>query len=346
MNKHLFLILAAAAVLQGCKPSSEANDEHADPVSTVKIQPLHHGDIAQILTTYGSVVAEPGKNSGLSVPYECHVTRTLVVPGQQVKANDPIVEIAASTATQLQVDQAGSALQTAETELKQIKQRYDLKLATNQEINQARRAADDARLQLNSLQDNGAASHAVIKSPADGIVVTLGSQAGQTVAAGSILAEIVAADAIEVRVGVEPDDLNALQAGGEVKLFPVNQPSAAAVTGTVRLLTASVNPTSRLVDVFVALPKASGFLLGGYVRAEFSRRATGAWIVPISALIFEAEGAHIFTARDGKAVEHKVEAGLRTKDEAEIRGGNLEDGASVIVEGNYELEDGMRVEVK
>lgn len=348
MNNKLILpsLLACALAFQGCRREPEAEEKSADAVATVKVRPLKRGRVEQTVTAYGSVVAEPGKTVGLSVPYECTVLRPLVVPGQQVKAGDAVAEVAASAATELQVGQAQTALTTAESDLRQTKRRYDLKLATNQELNQAERAAEDARLQLESLKTHGATARTAVKSPVDGVIVTLGSQAGQTVSASGTLAEIVSGDSIEVRLNVEPDDLDALQVGSEVKLLPVNQPHAGGVTGRVRLVTASVNPTSRLVDVFVSLPKDSGFLLGGYVQAEFSRGSENVWVVPVSALLGDDEGAHIFVAEDSKAAARPVEIGLRSKDVAEIRGKDLKDGESVVVEGNYELEDGMRVEVK
>jgi len=338
-----FLILGT--LLSGCgKPEEE--EKAPEPTPTVTVQALHRGDIEESITAYGSVVAEPGQSTGLSVPYEGMVTRTWVVPGQPIKAGDPIVEIAASAATELQVGQAQTALKSAETELQQVRQRYDLKLATNQELSQAQRATDDARAQLASLEKNGAAGPRDLKSPVDGIVVGLSAQAGQTVSAGMSLADIVARDAIEVRLEVEPDDLDALKVGGNLKLIPVNQPSARSVAGVVRMLTASVNPASRLVSVYVTLPKDSGFLLGGYVQAEFARRAEGVWVVPIAALLSEGEGTHLFLARDGKAVAQPVEIGLRNKDVAEVRAKALKDADAVVVEGNYELEDGMNLKTK
>lgn len=348
MNKKsiLPLMLAGTLALQSCHRKTGAEEEAVDPVAAVKVQPLERGRVEQTITAYGSVVAEPGKTAGLSVPFECTVLRTFVVPGQRIKANDTVAEVSASAATELQVEQAASALKTAESDLKQTKQRYDLKLATNQELNQAERAAEDARLQLENLKSNGAAGHTAVKSPVDGVIATLAAQTGQTIAATGTLAEIVSGDAIEVRLNVEPDDLDALRAGTEVKLLPVNQPRTAEVTGTVRLLTDSVNPTSRLVDVFVSLPKESGFLLGGYVQAEFLRTAEDVLVVPVPAVLANDEGAHLFVVRDGKAAEVPVEIGLRNKDLAEIHGKDLKEKENVVIEGNYELEDGMRVEVK
>ncbi|MGH8046267.1 MAG: efflux RND transporter periplasmic adaptor subunit, partial [Chthoniobacterales bacterium] len=249
MNKIPALIstLAMTMSFAGCHHAGD-EEENVNPVAAVKVQPLAKGSLKETIIAYGSVAAEPGKTVGLSVPYECTVIRTFVVPGQRVKNGDAIVDVSASAATELQVGQAESALKTAETELKQTKQRYDLKLATNQDLNQAQRAVDDARLQLDSLKGNGAAGRATVKSPVDGVVLTLTSQADQTMAASGNLAEIVSGDAIEVRLNVEPSDLDALHVGGTMELTPVNQAGAHAVTGTVRLVTASVNPTSRLVD--------------------------------------------------------------------------------------------------
>ncbi|MDD5199129.1 MAG: efflux RND transporter periplasmic adaptor subunit [Terrimicrobiaceae bacterium] len=346
----IFVVGAAIVValsLRELPGPADADEESpaAAPVVPVKLQPLRRGDIEQPLAAYGSVVAEPGKSVSLSVPYECVVTRMRIVPGQPVKAGDPLVEVIASAATRLQIGQAQAAVENSRTELRQTRQRYDLKLATNQELNQAQKAADEADLQLRSLASEGAQSTAPIKSPADGIVTTLGAQAGQIVPAGGILAEVVAADAIEVRLGVEPDDLGALRVGAALKLQPINQPGAQAVPGRVRMITASVNPATRLVDVFATLPQDSGFLLGGYVRAEFARGVHDAVIAPVAALILDSEGFRIFTVRDGRAIAHVVKVGLRTKEEAEIRSG-LSAGEGVVIRGNYELEDGMGVKVQ
>jgi RND family efflux transporter MFP subunit len=330
----------------GCHREPSADEKPPEPVPTVTVEPLKRGSIEEPIIAYGSVVAEPGKNVGLSVPYESTVARTLVVPGQRIKAGDPVVEIAASAATELQLGQAKSTLKTAESDLGQIKQRYDLKLATNQELGQAEKAAADARMQLDSLEKSGASDLTLLRSPAEGIVLGLGSQAGQTVPPGTSFAEIVPADAVEVRIDIEPDDLDALRPGAVVKLSPINQPRSGPLSGTVRLLTASVNPTSRLVSVFVTLPKQSGFLLGGYVQAEFSRHTENALIVPIAALLTEGDAFHVFIARDNKAVERTVERGLRNKEFVEILGADLKESDPVIIEGNYELEDGMSLKMK
>lgn len=345
MNK-LAPILALSLALAGCHPAAEEEEAAVESVAAVKVQPLTKGSIEETITAYGSVVAEPGKTVGLSVPYESAILRTFVVPGQRVKAGDVVVEVSASAATELQVGQAESTLKTAQAELRQAKQRYDLKLATNQDLNVAQRAADDAQLQLDNLQGHGATGKVSVKSPVDGVVTTLTAQADQIMAASGTLAEIVGGDAIEARVNVEPPDLDALHAGDTMRLTPVNQARAGTVTGTVRLVTASVNPTSRLVDVFVQLPKDSGFLLGGYVQAEFARKSDHVWVVPIAALLNDGEESRIFLAKNGRAVARAVEVGLRNKDYAEISGGGLQGGESIVVDGNYELEDGMGVKVK
>jgi hypothetical protein len=82
------------------------------------------------------------------------------------------------------------------------------------------------------------------------------------------------------------------------------------------------------------------------VQAEFARRAEGVWVVPIAALLTEGEGIRLFLARGGRAVAQAVEVGLRNKDVAEVRAESLQDADPVVVEGNYELEDGMSLKTK
>jgi len=331
---------------QASSPATAKEEESegaGKAVVKVKTVPLKRGDISEKRITYGSVVAEPGKSFTLSVPYESVVSRMLVVPGQSVKQGDPLVEVKQSAATLLQFHQAQNAVENARVDLKQTQQRYDLKLATNQELNQSLKALSDAELLVASFQE-ASAQIGVLTSPSDGIIASLGTQAGQVVPAGGLLADIVASDAIEVRIGVDSSDVGLLKTGDMVTLNSVNQPNLAQAAGKIRLTTESVNPTTRLVDVFVSLPPDNGFLFGSYVRAEFGRQKHNVFLVPVGSLISATEGFSIFTEEEGKAVLHIVSVGSRNNDVAEINGPGLNEGSQIVVEGNTELEDGTKVE--
>src|SRR5207302_8636827 len=113
---------------------------------------------------YGSVVAQPGKTHSMSVAFETRVRHILVAPGQFVQENDPLTEVELSPAAQLQFQQAKNAAEAARKELKQTQDRFNLKLATNQDLSAAEKTARDAEAQLTTLQRAGACGNDRIKA--------------------------------------------------------------------------------------------------------------------------------------------------------------------------------------
>jgi len=127
----------------------------------------------------------------------------------------------------------------------------------------------------------------------------------------------------------------------------VNDPTAAKVQGTVRLVTRRIDPTTRLVDVYVALPEATKLLLDGYVRGEIQRTEKDALVVPRSAVLpNESREFEVFTVANNRAVKHTVKIGAENSNELQVLADDLHPGDPVVTVGNYELEDGMAVEIK
>ncbi|MFN2623373.1 MAG: efflux RND transporter periplasmic adaptor subunit [Chthoniobacterales bacterium] len=321
-------------------------EKKPEPIVRVEVRPVERKTISEKITAYGSVVAQPGKTHSVSVAFEARVRHILVAPGQFVRPNDPLIEIEPSAAAQLQVQQARSAMQSAEQGLKQTQQRFNLKLATNQEVTAAQKAAADANAQLSALERAGAGGDNRIHSDIPGVIAKVDVQDGQIVAIGNPFVEIVAEEEIEVKLGVEPEDVSALQEGGGIGIFAVNNPEPKKVDGTVRLVTRRVDPTTRLVDVYVALPAGTKLLLEGFVRGEFARTANEVLVVPLSAVLpDESGGFKIFTVEKDHAKKIGVQLDLQNERETQIVSDAVKPGDQVVVSGNYELEDGMRVAV-
>jgi len=349
----IVLILVALAVLAvvywlthaGPESSPEENTAPDNSTAYVETTKIVRKNIAEKITAYGSVIAQPGKLQTVSLAYEAQVNHVLVAPGQLIKKDDPLLEIAASPATQLLVNQARSAAELADKELQQTKERFNLKLATNQELNAAQKAATDAALQLVSFEKEGADNGGMVRASSEGIVANLAVQDGQVVPASNALVEIIAKNEVEAKIGVEPENIQAISPHMMIALFPVNQPASQKISGTVRLVTLRINPTSRLVDVYVTLPTDSGLLLDGYLRAEILRESPNALVVPRSAVLPKGDAWQLFTIHDGRAMAHKVGLGIVSDGEAEVIATDLKEGEAVVSLGNYELDDGMAVEV-
>src|SRR5438105_10614367 len=322
-------------------------EKKARPVPEVQVAKVERKTITETVVVYGSVVAQPGKTHSVSIAFETRVRHILVAPGQFVQENDPLTEVELSPGAQVQFQQAKNAAEAARKELKQTQDRFNLKLATNQDLSAAEKTARDAEAQLTSLQRAGAGGDNRIHADMAGVVAKVNVQDGQIVAPGSPLVEIVAENEIEVKLGVEAEDLLAAQEGASVTIFPVNDPTADKVEGTVRLVTRRIDPTTRLVDVYVALPEGTKLLLDGYVRGELERTEKEALVVPRSAVLpNESLEFEVFTVANNRAVKHTVKIGAENSQEMQVIADDLHPGDPVVTVGNYELEDGMAVEIK
>jgi multidrug efflux pump subunit AcrA (membrane-fusion protein) len=100
----------------------------------------------------------------------------------------------------------------------------------------------------------------------------------------------------------------------------------------------------------VTLANGNGLLrANGAAQVKvFANSKNDAIIVPASALTLEASNANEGTVMvvDAQNVAHekKVTAGIRTADKIEITEG-LQGGETVVIEGNYALPDGTKVEI-
>jgi membrane fusion protein, multidrug efflux system len=340
------LAIVVAAVWTAQRFGIGKEKKEGGPIAQVQVANVQRKAITEKITVYGSVIAQPGKTHSVSVAFETRVQHILVAPGQFVHENDPLTEIEPSPAAQLQFQQAKNAAEAAQKELKQTQERYKLKLATNQELSAAQKTASDAEAQLSALQRAGAGGDNRIRADMAGVVAKVNVQDGQIVPAGGPLVEIVAENEIEVKLGVESEDLGAASEGAPVEIFPVNNPNATSVKGSIRLVTHRIDPATRLVDVYVALPEGTRLLLDSYVRGEIEHTEKAVLVVPRSAVLpNESGGYQLFTVANNRAVGHTVKIGVQNSREVQIIASDLHEGMPVVTVGNYELQDGMAVEV-
>ncbi|MDA8241519.1 MAG: efflux RND transporter periplasmic adaptor subunit [Nitrospiraceae bacterium] len=315
------------------------------PVASVKVIPLKRNAIALTVSVYGEVVPAPGATQVVSIPYESRVRHIMVSSGQKISLKEVLIEVEPSPNTYLQLERAQNDYETSEQNLSHVQQMFDLKLATNTQLLQAKQAFQQAQLRLKSLRQRGIGVKKLIRTDVTGLVSKVYIQEGAIVPAGNPLMDIVAQNRLEVRLGVEPADIGRLHPGEPVLITYVDVPVSEGTTGKIRKISRAVNPTSRLVDVFVNLPESSRFLLGEYILGRITVASSKGLVVPRDAVLTEDGNHFLFTVRGGHAVKHIVQVGLESGGEIEISGTGLKPGKQVVVVGNYELKDGMPVRI-
>src|SRR5260370_4123145 len=224
MNKKRIIITAVALIVVATlvwiaqRFGAGKEEKAVGPVAQVQVAKVERKTITEKVIAYGSVVAQPGKTHSVSVAFETRVRHILVAPGQFVQENDPLTELEPSPAAQLQFQQAKNAAEAARKELKQTQERFNLRLGTNQDLSAAEKTARDADAQLSALQRAGAGGDNRIHAELAGVIAKVDAHDGQIVAPGSPLIEIVAENEIEVKLGVEPEDLSAAQSGAPIMI--------------------------------------------------------------------------------------------------------------------------------
>ncbi len=327
---------------QGDAPSPSIVVE-PEPEVGVLVAPLRIQSIEEPLIAYGTVVSALGRSKTIDEPFEVRVRQVFVTAGESVDTGTRLIEIEPSADTRLKLDQARSELKAAQELERLTSESVNMKLATRQSLSDAELRLKDAQAALQSMLDRGMAEPRVIKSEAPGMVMQINAQAGQIVAAGSPLLEITDQNQIEVRIGVESEDIGNLHVGQPVRVIPIHQGEDQVVDAKVEMIAHQVNPQTRLIDVYVAPASTAHLMLNEYVRGEIIVAADRSLVAPRSAVLPEEDHYVVFTVEHDRAVKHEVQVGIENNEQIQILGTDLQSGQLVVVNGNSELKHGMAV---
>ncbi len=326
----------------------QVHDAADKTASTAGVETVsaREGVISDKLPVYGSVIPAAGGRRIVSVPFESQVLDIYVNQGQKVSRGDNLIEIQPSPATMLQFEQAKDAFKIEQQDLEQMERRFNLKLATNEQLLQVKQKLEAARTKLENLKKRGIGGKKKIGAQTGGLIRKVDVQQGNIVPAGQPLIEIVVEGQLQILLGVEPEDIKRVQPGQPVLLTHVNIPGAPVVTGQVQRLSYEVNPSTRLVDVFVTISSPPAFLPGETIYGQIEVGSAQGLIVPRSAVVPEGSQSFVFIIRNNIAHKRYVRIVLETATEYVISGEGVSAGDRVVSLGNYELKDGMEVNVK
>ena len=240
-------------------------------------------------------------------------------------------------------------LTTAEDELRLQEQTITLRARSLNPNDRALAAARTAQAQQRVATLDAQLSYATIRSPMTGVVTEQFQYEGEFASAGGKLVTIADTSSVIVKAPFADTAVAQLKTGDPATIIPTDT-SAEEMHGQVTLLSRSSDPANRTVEVWVTLGnEAGGLRANGAAKVTvFANSKNDAVVVPASAVTLETSNANEGTVMvvDAQNVAHetKVTTGIRTTDKIEIVEG-LQGGETVVVEGNYALPDGTKVEV-
>lgn len=338
------LAAALAFALAACShPSTGASTPLPTAVAVQVATPVRRTFHARV-PAFGELAPDARGALGLSLPLAGRVMALRVTPGQRVYRGEELLRYAVDPTARSAWLQASAAVRSAKEDVERAEQMRNRNLATNAQVQAARKALADAQAALRAQSAVGAAQAVgSLLAPQAGVVTAVSVQQGARFPAAATLVQMAADSAVVARLGADPAQAAGIRVGMKVALQPVyGAPGAAPLAARVSAVGGAINPQSHLVEVTATLDAATSLPVGAALEARITTTSTTAWALPRTALQSDAQGDFIFQIVDGKA--RRVDVRVAAPDGNEIGVvGALDPHAPVVTLGSYELAAGDAV---
>lgn len=209
-----------------------------------------------------------------------------------------------------------------------------------QQIKQAEQRVAQLDIQL---------GYAQVRAPFDGVITDQFQFEGDYVPAGARLVTIADMQEVIVKAAFADAVAARLHVGDSAAVLPADE-AGRQLRGTVSLISNSVDPANRTVEIWVKLPNSDGSLRSGAsarVRVV-DDRADKATVIPMTAVTLDASTENSGTAMvvDSHSVAHerRVTIGIKSEGLVQVIAG-VNPGELVVTNGGYALPDGTQVQI-
>ena len=348
LNSFIPVVLAfliAALTLTGCKDQeSIANTEGSSggppaiPVSVVEVKPVAMRD----------VVFLPGETEAyedVKVAANTSGRVEWIGPreGLAVKKGDLLAKIEVS-ALKASLEHARAAYKLANDLCERRRRLYDNKIIAREELEQSETQLKLAAADLE--QAKVRYNHGFPKSPITGVINHLYVDVGEYADLGKPIADIVNIDRIKINVQVPELDVRYVNKG-QTTPIKIDAFADRTLLGTVEFVAFKADPATKTFLVRSVIDNPDHDIRPGMIgRVAFVRRnIPDAVAAPLFAIVDKGGERIVFVEKDGVAESRVISIGVIEADRVQITSG-LNIGDHLIVRGQTEVEDGMRVTAK
>ena len=340
-----FLILALAGLATGgCNRGSAQAEAAAPPeprkvrVSVAEIRPF---PVRDVLVLPGATM--PHQDVMLASDQAGRVDWVGPREGDSVKAGDLLVKIDVST-LKAQLDNARASYQLSDSQYERRVKLFERRIISREELD---RAKTERSVQAGSVRQAQAAyEQGFIHAPVDGVVNQVLVDAGEFVGRGQPVIELVDASQVEIELSVPELDVKYLRPGGPAPIVVDALPDL-EFQGKIDFISYKADPLTKTFRVKVILENPEGKIRPGMIaRASLLKRVVpDALAVPLFTLVDKGGERLLFVEEDGLARSRNVTLGILDGNMIQIVEG-LANGDRLIVSGQNDVEDGVRVEVE
>jgi len=244
-----------------------------------------------------------------------------------------------------QYEQAKNQYEIADVQYQSARESYELVIegaaeedikSVEAQVRQAKAALDMAKYQLKNTQ---------ITAPISGKVTSISVSSGEMISPSIPLLSIIDVSRIFVKVGISEKDISKIKEGQKVSLeidaFPEEKFRGEVVSKGV-----AVDQISKALEVKIEiLQPETDIPIGVFARGDILVKTNqNTLIVPSSALTRKKGGIYVYVIEEGVARQKEVVLGIIQDERVEILDG-LSEKEEIVVLGNQELEDGLKVDV-
>jgi len=348
-SKRLFLFLAvllwAGLVATGCKDKeglatveNHSSQTPAIPISIIEVKPAPMRDVILLPGT-----TEAWQDVQVAADTAGRIEWIGPREGERVSKGDLLVKIDVS-ALKAALDHAEAQFKLADDLYQRRKRLFERKIIAKEELDQSETQRTLAATDYEQIKVRY--DHGFPRSPISGIINYLYVDAGEFVDTGKPLADIVNIDRIKINVRVPELDIRFVHQGQKtpvrIDAFPEREP-----TGVIDFVSFKADPATKTFLVRTLIENPFGDIRPGMIaRVVFVRQIIAdALTAPLFALVDKGGERLVFVEKDGVAHSRSVTIGVIEGDRVQITSG-LSSGDHLIVKGQTEVEDGMKVSVK
>jgi len=330
-------ILTAGYALFGKEETHAAPKPEAPiEVSAITIEPK---TIDSVVSAAGTLNSR--NTSVLSSKIMGKVVELTVQEGSHVTEGKLLVKIESGEIS-AQLYQAQAAYNNARLQYDRIKGLFDVKAATQMEMDQATLGFESAKAGLNAAK--AMESYTIITAPISGQIVEKRINLGEMALPGQPILKIEDNRNLRLEATIREQDISFVQPGKSVTVRIDALPGKEIKARVAQVVPAADVRTHSFV-VKIDVPADKGLITGMYGKALFNTGKREAIFVPRSAVVEMSglSGVYIVSA-DGSAVFQMIQSGETQGDSIEAVTG-LKAGDKVIVSKQASSIDGKKVVV-
>jgi multidrug efflux pump subunit AcrA (membrane-fusion protein) len=307
--------------------------------------------VAQAQATLDSIQASSDKIKSGARPQEIKQAESALL---QAKLNRDSVEenylrmeklFLEKAISQQQYKQAKNQYEIADVQYQSAQESYELVIegaaeedikSIEAQVRQTKAALDMAKYQLKNTQ---------ITAPISGKVTSITVSTGEMVSPSIPLLSIIDVSSIFVKVGISEKDISKIKEGQKVNL-EIDAFLEEKFQGEVVSKGVAVDQISKTLEVKIEILQPEVDIpVGVFARGDILVKTNqDALIIPSSALTRKKDGIYVYVVEEGIARQKEVVLGIIQDERVEILDG-LSGEEEIVVLGNQELEDGLKVDV-